>query len=106
MPEPDRLARSAKGPSGGPLRESLKLLSPKSRHFRSYLSIALILSLAFCLVYGPGPTGISSTLRPQTDDSLRFDLPANGNLRVENLRGGIIVDVWKQNYVAISAIND
>jgi hypothetical protein len=33
-------------------------------------------------------------------------LPANGNLRVENLRGGVVVDVWAQNYVSVSATAD
>jgi VWFA-related protein len=83
------------------------LISPRAVHLRfRFASIAVVVSLAFCLVYGPGPAGISSALRPQADDSLRFDLPTNGNLRVENLRGGVIVDVWRENYVAISAIND
>jgi VWFA-related protein len=37
---------------------------------------------------------------------LRLELPANGNLRVENLRGGVRVDLWSENYVSISAIAD
>jgi VWFA-related protein len=37
---------------------------------------------------------------------LRFELPANGNLRVENLRGGVMVQVWSQNYVSVSATGD
>src|ERR1051325_4470997 len=37
---------------------------------------------------------------------LRFELPANGNLRVENLRGAVIVQVWQTNYVSVAAIGD
>ena len=42
----------------------------------------------------------------QSEQSLRFELPANGNLRVENLRGGVIAKVWNENYLSISAISD
>src|ERR1043166_101708 len=42
---------------------------------------------------------------PQTE-GLRLELPANGNLRVENLRGGVLVEVWARNYVAVSATAD
>ncbi len=43
---------------------------------------------------------------PQTDTSLRFELPANGNLRVENQRGAVAVEVWNEPYVSISAVAD
>ena len=42
----------------------------------------------------------------QSDEGLRFELPANGNLRIENLLGGVIVEVWKENYVSVVAITD
>jgi VWFA-related protein len=42
----------------------------------------------------------------QSDEGLRFELPANGNLRIENLRGGVIAEVWKENYVSVVAITD
>src|SRR5438132_9775908 len=42
----------------------------------------------------------------QASGELRFELPANGNLRVENLRGGVMVQVWAENYVSVGAIGD
>jgi len=42
----------------------------------------------------------------QTNQDLRLELPANGNLRVENLRGGVIAELWDENYVSVSAISD
>src|SRR5437764_2758407 len=42
----------------------------------------------------------------QNNDALHFELPANGNLRVENLRGAVIAQVWNENYVSVSAISD
>src|SRR5437867_3884840 len=49
---------------------------------------------------------ISADARIQTTGELRFELPANGNLRVENLRGGVIAEVWKENYVSVAAVGD
>jgi VWFA-related protein len=42
----------------------------------------------------------------QSSEDLRFELPANGNLRIENLRGGVITEVWNENYVSVAAITD
>ena len=42
----------------------------------------------------------------QSPEGLRFELPANGNLRIENLRGGVIAEVWSENYVSVVAITD
>ena len=44
------------------------------------------------------------TASGQSEQDLRFELPTNGNLRVENLRGGVIVEVWSENYVSVSAL--
>jgi VWFA-related protein len=46
----------------------------------------------------------SRSTSAQTTGDLRFELPANGNLRVENLRGGVIAEVWKENYVSVAAV--
>jgi len=43
---------------------------------------------------------------PQSAAALRFELPANGNLRVENLAGSVVVEVWSQDYVTIAAVSD
>ena len=43
---------------------------------------------------------------PQSAAALRFELPANGNLRVENLRGSVAVEVWAEDYVTIAAVSD
>lgn len=66
-------------------------------------TVSAILGFALVIVWLSGPRAQSA---PQTNDGLRFDLPANGNLRVENLRGGVILTVWENDYVAVSAISD
>src|SRR5437764_14800963 len=42
----------------------------------------------------------------QNNDALHFELPANGNLRVENLRGAVIAQIWTENSVSVSAFSD
>ena len=48
----------------------------------------------------------TSARASQELDGLRFELPANGNVRVENFRGGIKVAVWAESYVSVAAIAD
>src|SRR5256714_4283920 len=50
------------------------------------------------------PANASATI--QSNSELRFELPANGNLRVENLRGAVMAETWQENYVSVSAVSD
>src|SRR5437868_1599423 len=61
------------------------------------LAVALFLSLVTAGICVPASLS-------QTVGDLRFELPANGNLRVENLRGGVIAEVWNENYVSVAAV--
>jgi len=61
----------------------------------------LILYLAF-FANGASP----GAARSQSDEGLHLELPGNGNLRIENLRGGVIVQVWSEDYLSVSAIFD
>ena len=63
--------------------------------------VALI--CAVLVAQGPAP---GSAPAFQSNQDLRLELPANGNLRVENLRGGVIAELWDQDYVSVSAITD
>ena len=81
-------------------RASSDLLPPFSLHKFVCWLIALALVSVFA---GPG---VSVSAPAQNKSGLRFELPPNGNLRIENLRGAIIVDVWEQNYVSVSASSD
>ena len=67
----------------------------------SFVLAALIWA---ALVSQFGAASAAPTL--QTGEDLRFELPTNGNLRIENLRGGVITEVWKENYVSVEAITD
>jgi VWFA-related protein len=51
---------------------------------------------------------VGSNAQPllQSSEGLHLELPANGNLRIENLRGGVIAELWSENYVSVSAISD
>src|SRR6185503_9707082 len=46
------------------------------------------------------------THNPQNAAGLRFELPANGNVRVENFRGAVAVEVWAESYVSVAVIAD
>ena len=59
---------------------------------------------AFASLQSIAPANALATI--QGNGELRFELPANGNLRVENLRGAVIAEVWNENYVSVSALAD
>jgi VWFA-related protein len=73
------------------------------RYFRKN-SFGSIAAICIALVAHVGATGLP--INSQESEGLRFELPANGNLRIENLRGGVIVESWSENYVSITAITD
>jgi Ca-activated chloride channel family protein len=64
------------------------------------------LMLGLCLAFISRAEANRLTPLFQTDEGLRLELPQNGNLRVENLRGGVIADLWDESYVSVSAITD
>jgi VWFA-related protein len=67
-------------------------------------SISLIAVLCIALVADAGL--MVSPAQVQRTEGLRLELPANSNLRIENLRGGVIVEVWPEKFVSIAAITD
>src|SRR5229473_166418 len=65
----------------------------------------------FCLLAGlclafVANVAVTNSAGLQAEAGLRLELPANGNLRVENLRGGVIAELWSENYVSVSALTD
>ena len=79
-------------------------MSRSLRRRRSPLLVcALVLAAALVLSFIPTSASVTSF---QSNQSLRFELPGNGNLRVENLRGVVFVEVWSEPYVSIAAVTD
>jgi VWFA-related protein len=78
---------------------------PKGRALPAFRtkSFGLLVLLCIALVVHAGP--ILPPANFQTPD-LRFELPENGNLRIENLRGGVIIESWAENFVSVAAITD
>jgi Ca-activated chloride channel homolog len=69
----------------------------------TYSQIKLLCALALILpLIGSALTRVAG----QNNNALHIELPANGNLRVENLRGAVIAEVWNENYVSVAAISD
>ena len=82
----------------------LALLNVRALPHSSKNSFGLIAVLCIAML-----TQAGAAIPPahfQTPQDLRFELPANGNLRIENLRGGVIVELWPESYVSVSAIAD
>jgi len=67
------------------------------REIATGLAIASVLSFVSFLPF------VNRT-KAQTGSVVRLELPANGNLRVENLRGAVILDVGDEPYVSIAAV--
>src|SRR5260221_6286352 len=82
----------------------LALLNVRALSHSSKNSFGLIAVLCIAML-----TQAGAAIPPahfQTPQDLRFELPANGNLRIESLRGGVIVELWPESYVSVSAIAD
>jgi VWFA-related protein len=79
-------------------------MSRSLRRRRSPLLVcALVLAAALVRSFIPASASVTSF---QSNQSLRFELPGNGNLRVENLRGVVIAEVWSEPYVSIAVVSD
>jgi VWFA-related protein len=79
---------------------------PKVRALSAFRtkSFGLLALLCVALAVHAGP--VLPMANYQTPEGLRFELPANGNLRIENLRGGVIIESWAENFVSVTAITD
>ncbi len=67
------------------------------RKLSSILAVALLATLV-CL-----PLVRASAVATDVDEGVRADLPLGGELRVENRRGDITVEVWSEKHVSVSA---
>jgi VWFA-related protein len=72
-----------------------KLLSRTS--FR-ILTASLLLAALVCW-----PVGLVRAAAAMVDEGVRADLPLGGELRIENRRGDIFVEVWSEKHVSVSA---
>ena len=62
--------------------------------------------IAATLALGSIVTTSRSVDAGQSTGELRLELPANGGIRIENLRGSVIARVWKASYVSVAAVGD
>jgi VWFA-related protein len=74
-----------------------KTNSPR-RRFKFFVQLFAVCALLFQAPHEVSPSAIQ--------EGLRLELPDNGNLRVENLRGGVIIEIWNERYVSVTAISD
>src|ERR1700738_5154505 len=78
----------------------------KGRALLLSLKNSFALVAVICVALASHPGAANTPVNLQSSENLRFELPANGNLRIENLRGGVITEVWKESYVSVTAITD
>ena len=78
----------------------------KRRALLFSLKNSFALAAVICVAIASQPAAAIPAANFQSSEDLRFELPANGNLRIENLRGGVITEVWQENYVSVAAITD
>lgn len=81
------------------------LAVPTTRSPFFFFGKSLCLIVGLCLAFVAN-VGVTNSAGLQAEAALRLELPANGNLRVENLRGGVIAELWGENYVSVSALTD
>lgn len=71
-----------------------------------------LVTLALCVASAAPPSlaaSASARTTPQTpqtqssDARQRLELPASGDVRVENYRGGVELSVWGEDYVAVAS---
>lgn len=65
-----------------------------------FLSPVLMVALTATLLCLPV---IKTSAQSGADEGVRADLPLGGELRVENRRGDVTVEVWPEKYVSVSA---
>ncbi|MDT7603546.1 MAG: Ca-activated chloride channel [Acidobacteriota bacterium] len=72
---------------------------------RALLCVALF---AFAVAVSPPPNARVAAQRADTGDDnfVTVDLPASNEVRIENQRGGVEVEVWGEKYLAVAALSN
>jgi VWFA-related protein len=75
----------------------------KSNGLRPCLAALLVLSLSFVSLAGVARIAASQSSEGVGAGFVSVAMPASGEVSVENRRGGIRVEVWAEDYVAVAA---
>jgi Ca-activated chloride channel family protein len=79
---------------------------PRRRYPAFVFGTIFVATLVVCSGFIPSNSTCASFSTNQSQEEVRFELPANGNLRIENARGGVIVEVWDEKYLSLEAVTD
>jgi VWFA-related protein len=66
---------------------------------RALLCAALIALVAGCAAFARSSL---TQAQARDGDSVTVDLPANGEVRIENQRGGVALEVWGEDYLSVA----
>ncbi|MGI8654148.1 MAG: VWA domain-containing protein [Pyrinomonadaceae bacterium] len=69
----------------------------------SLFCAALLFLAPFFFARAAAPQGTNNDALATDASDVRADLPLGGELRVENVRGGISVEVWNEKFVSVTA---
>lgn len=78
---------------------------PRRRASAFLVETILVATVFFCGLF-PAQRARAFLNPNQSEQGLNFELPANGNLRIENMRGGVIAEIWNEKHLSISAVTD
>lgn len=82
----------------------LRFSKPLPAIFISLFCAALLLLAPFFFARTAASQGTNNATLATDASDVRADLPLGGELRVENVRGGISVEVWNEKFVSVTAI--
>jgi Ca-activated chloride channel family protein len=79
---------------------------PRRRSPAFIFGAIFVATLVVCSGLVPSYSTRASFSTNQPQEGVRFELPANGNLRIENARGGVKVEVWDEKHLSLEAVTD
>ena len=84
---------------------SVVLAFGERQRFASLFSQCITVLLFPLILFGSAVV-VAGASSSTTNEGIRFDLPASGQLRVENHFGNVTVEVWKERDVSVAALID
>jgi VWFA-related protein len=80
-------------------RQKVKVRGERAKPFNIMQNYLLMMALCLALFVAPLPVrGLVAD-----DTGVRADLPAGGELRIENRRGSVSVELWNEKHVSVTA---
>ncbi|MDQ3908357.1 MAG: hypothetical protein M3268_08420, partial [Acidobacteriota bacterium] len=66
--------------------------------------LPLCAALVAVIAVRAGSTRVASAQERPNDNAVALDLPASGEVRIENQRGGVTLEVWGEDYLSVAYV--